>query len=143
MIFNVFVMLQSSPQRRPKKLQKERPRSPKCPRSAPGRPRSDPRRHHELPGTPQERPRSAPRETKSRPRGPGDPKRAPRAPKERPRSHFGAFFEPPGPDFPPIFEHFGAQVGFFLIPPTLLFCSGPLVLVLGAAQLLRVGGCPR
>ena len=143
MMFNVFVILPCSPQRTSKKLQKDTPEAQNDPHERPRTPRSDPRRHQELPGTPQERPRSAPRETKSRPRGPGDPKSAPRAPQERPRSHFGAFFEPPGPGFPSIFEHFGAHVGVVLIPPALLFCSVPLVLVLGAAQLIRVGGCPR
>ena len=98
--FQCFRDIAIQPSKETKKAPKGAPREPKMtPRSAPGRPGSDPRRHHELPGTPQERPRSAPRETKSRPRGPGDPKSAPRAPQERPRSHFGAFFEPPGPDF--------------------------------------------
>ena len=142
--FQGFRDIAIQPSKETKKAPKGAPREPKMtPRSAPGRPGSDPRRHHELPGTPQERPRSAPRETKSRPRGPGDPRSAPRAPQDRPKSNFGAFLEPPGSDFLQIFEHFGAKVKFFLIPPTLLFCSGPLVLVLGAAQLIRVGGCPR
>ena len=125
------------PSKETKKPPKGAPREPNItPRSAPGRPGSDPRRHHELPGTPQERPKERPKRDQEPPKRPGRPQ-------ERPRSYFGAFFEPPGLDFPPIPGHFGTHFGVFLIPPALLFCSVPLVLVLGAAKLIRVGGCPR
>ena len=122
----------------------------KAPKGAPGEPKITPRALQDVQGatqdgttSSQERPKSAQGAPQERPRAAQEARETPRAPQERPRCHFGAFVEPPGCDFPPIFDDFGAHVGLVLIPLALLFCSVPLVLVLGAAQLIRVGGCPR